>query len=383
MKKDNIESFINKGLNKHGDNFDYSLVKYVNSQTEVVLRCKKHDFIFKQTPNKHLTSKHSCPKCSNTYKPTAEEWIDKYAKPIHGNKYDYSNTIYENNKKHISIICHEKDENGLEHGLFIQTPHAHVNLKQGCPKCGKENSSKTQKMSFDEFKIKSNKKHKNKYKYITYTKINLHEKILIECPKHGLFEQMAYSHLSGQGCPECSNEQYISKLETELFEYIKSIYQGEIIRTYRKQKPYELDIFIPELNIGFEFNGLYWHCNKFKDNNYHFEKSKFFREIGIIIYHIYEDDWVHNNTKTKELLLKLLTNTLTIDDFNINLSENNIIVSLDVPIEKILIENNYVFNDFIEPDYMYVKKDKKVSKNNIKNTLNKIYNGGYIEYVRK
>ena len=35
----------------------------------------------------------------------------------------------------------------------------------------------------------------------------------------------------------------------------------------------EIDIYIPELNIGIEFNGLYWHCELFKNENYHLEKT--------------------------------------------------------------------------------------------------------------
>lgn len=49
-----------------------------------------------------------------------------------------------------------------------------------------------------------NEKHKNKYKYpnLKYTRSN--EKILIECDEHGLFTQLANSHVQGSGCPKCT-----------------------------------------------------------------------------------------------------------------------------------------------------------------------------------
>ena len=82
----------------------------------------------------------------------------------------------------------------------------------------------------------------------------------------------------------------VSIKEKELFEYISSIYSGEIIRSYRDGL--EIDIYLPELNIGFEFNGLYWHSEKYKDKNYHLDKTNHFKEKGIRIIHIWEDDCV-------------------------------------------------------------------------------------------
>jgi len=49
------------------------------------------------------------------------------------------------------------------------------------------------------------------------------------------------------------------------------------------------------LNLGFEFNGLYWHSDKFKDKWYHINKTNYFKERGIRIIHIWEDDWVFKN----------------------------------------------------------------------------------------
>jgi hypothetical protein len=77
--------------------------------------------------------------------------------------------------------------------------------------------------------------------------------------------------------------------EKELYEFINSIYNEEIIQSYRDGL--EIDIYLPDLNIGFEFNGLYYHSNKFRENNYHLNKTKHFDEKGIRIIHIWEDDW--------------------------------------------------------------------------------------------
>ena len=45
--------------------------------------------------------------------------------------------------------------------------------------------------------------HGDKYDYSKVEYINMHHKVLIICPVHGLFEQLPQPHLKGQGCPEC------------------------------------------------------------------------------------------------------------------------------------------------------------------------------------
>lgn len=95
--------------------------------------------------------------------------------------------------------------------------------------------------------------------------------------------------------------------ENNLFEFISKIYNGEIIRTYRDGR-LEIDIFIPNLKIGFEFNGLYWHSDLFKDKNFHKNKSDFFSGKGIRLIHIWEDDWDSKRSiiesQIKNLLMK-------------------------------------------------------------------------------
>ena len=59
---------------------------------------------------------------------TTEKWVEK-AQLVHGDKYDYTDTIYINSSTKLSIICEE-------HGEFEQYPANHLNTN-GCPKCGR------------------------------------------------------------------------------------------------------------------------------------------------------------------------------------------------------------------------------------------------------
>jgi len=96
-----------------------------------------------------------------------------------------------------------------------------------------------------------------------------------------------------------------SGLEIQLFKFIQSIYTNEIIQNFRIDRM-EIDIYLPDLNLGFEFNGVYWHSSLYKEKNFHIDKSKFFMERGIRIIHIWEDDWINKTEIIKSQIKNLL-----------------------------------------------------------------------------
>ena len=65
-KRLTTEDFIKKAREVHGDKYDYSKVKYVNTSTKVCIVCPEHGE-FQQTPNDHLGGK-GCPNCKGLTK---------------------------------------------------------------------------------------------------------------------------------------------------------------------------------------------------------------------------------------------------------------------------------------------------------------------------
>jgi len=144
---------------------------------------------------------------SNIIKNLPQDWKNwlfiQKAKITHENKYDYSKVVYKSNNTKVVIICpiHER---------FSQRPADHLN-KIGCPKCGKLNYLKKNRLSTQEFIKKAVKIHENKYDYSKIEYINHRTKITIVCPKHGDFQQTPNSHLKGRGCPHCGKLNYVNK----------------------------------------------------------------------------------------------------------------------------------------------------------------------------
>ena len=101
-----------------------------------------------------------------------------------------------------------------------------------------------------------------------------------------------------------------SGFEIQLQNFIKNNYTKTTILNPRNIiKPYEIDIYLPDLKLAFEFNGLFWHNELGKNNNYHLIKTELCEEQGIHLIHIYEDDWLYKSNIVKSRILNLLGQT--------------------------------------------------------------------------
>lgn len=127
-KRLTTEQFIMRGNKLHNFKYDYSCVVCNGTGNVVIIICKICDEVFSQTPNNHLNVGHGCPSCSTTKKLTTEEFKIK-SKKVHGNKYDYSYTIYNRACNKVSILCKLCDK------IFDQLPYNHFGKGYGCPSC--------------------------------------------------------------------------------------------------------------------------------------------------------------------------------------------------------------------------------------------------------
>jgi len=136
---------------------------------------------------------------------TTEEFVSR-AREIHGaNTYFYSSTKYVSAHKKVIITC-------PKHGDFLMTPanHTHLSKPQGCSECGNERVRKKLSSDVATFVSRAKLKHQDNEKPIyNYSKViykTARDRVIIICPKHGDFEQIAHHHLIGHGCPVCASE---------------------------------------------------------------------------------------------------------------------------------------------------------------------------------
>jgi len=234
--------FLKISKKVHNNKYDYSLVDYKNNDTKVRIACPIHgEFI--QMPNHHSQGA-GCPKCMYDDKKLNTEIFINRSKKSHNNKYDYSLVDYKGAYDKVKIIC-------PIHGEFYQKPCDHIDGYRCCPKCGG-----TLKSNTEDFIVKAKKIHRNIYDYSLVNYDLCTKYIQIICKKHGVFDQLPYQHLSGNGCPICNQ----SKGENIIMNFLSD---NNI--KYIPQKKFDgcknvnhlpFDFYLIDYNLCIEFDGI-------------------------------------------------------------------------------------------------------------------------------
>ena len=199
------KKFINKKL-------DFSNVEYKNNKTKVKVIChekfpngEEHG-AFEITPSQLLKNEEPCPYCSNGGRKDFR-YFEIMGSYLYKGKYDYSlaKEKYENAKIKVPIICHVKDKNGCEHGIFWQLPVTHL-CGESCPKCGRESANKKISYNDDVFRKKVKEMYGDLYDISDSKYIDSKTNVEIICFKHGKFTVTPAMLFSGHGCPKCGHE---------------------------------------------------------------------------------------------------------------------------------------------------------------------------------
>ena len=327
-KRWDTKKFIEESIKTHGDKYNYSKVNYINAMEKVCIICPEHGE-FWQTPTLHLSGQ-GCPKCVG--KNLSQEDIINKFKTIHGDKYNYSKVEYVGMHKKVCIIC-------SEHGEFWQTPSKHI-LGQGCGICGKRNKGIIRRLTNEEFIYKSKLIHGEKYDYSNINYITSHNKIELICPQHGIFTQYPYDHLQGHGCPRCGNIYSLGEMDIYSM-LVNELGKDNVIlhnRSILKNK--EIDIFIPSLNVGIEYNGLHWHSEQYgKTKWYHYDKTIECESKGVKLIQIFEDEYLNN----KELVFNKIKHILKIPKICPKImGRKTIVKEIDKNISKDFLNINHI-----------------------------------------
>lgn len=166
-----------------------------------------------------------------------------------------------------------------------------------------------------------------------------------------------------------------------LFYIIKNIFSDEEVIYDDKERisPYELDIFIPSINLALEYDGKHWHKNKKKDKI----KDNLCLEKNILLIRISENSRDYENDIKNQLIDNIsifnrykninkdeILNITSSDIYNyVNNNINNIDDILNI------IKKYKYYNDFINSEknlYQKLKRNKllkSLTKNLIKNRV--------------
>lgn len=116
------------------------------------------------------------------------------------------------------------------------------------------------------------------------------KKVSWKCPRGHVYSATILHRTSGSTkCPVCNSGRHTSFAEQALFFYVTKLYP-DAINSYKLifEKGMELDIYIPKIRLGIEYDGVYWHHNKASSIEREKRKHLICKENGIKLLRIRE-----------------------------------------------------------------------------------------------
>ena len=258
------------------------------SKSNIPIWCEAHREFFTQMAANHMSLGQGCPKCGDEIRRAKRVKADPVAdfRKVHGDTYDYSQMVYTNVQDKITIICRE-------HGPFEQKPNSHL-AGQGCPQCWENRRKAFGKARNESYQAayaeRAARVHEGAYSILRLPTA-AHDTVLLNCPKHGDFEQKAFSHLDGHGCPTCGSN--VSNAQKQITALIES-FGVEVARENRTVlDKLHIDVWVPSHGIGVEYHGSYWHTEA-RVGNKHREKWERAEKAGIRLIQIFDFEWLGN-----------------------------------------------------------------------------------------
>jgi len=151
----------------------------------------------------------------------------------------------------------------------------------GCPFCAGRKPSKGYNLAIvhpellNEWDYSKNTKPPEKYvPKSNYT-------VWWKCLKGHEWQSKINNRANGRNCPDCNIKS--SRAEMRILTELMTCFPNVMSR--KKVKGFEVDIFLPDLSIGIEYDGSYWHSDK---QDYDFKKQKALEAAGVRLLRVRE-----------------------------------------------------------------------------------------------
>lgn len=290
MKRFSRDEFV-KHLAKMAPDWEL-LGNYSNILTRTEFRHKKCGRKILKTPYIVVSKPNSCRFC-NAKKLAAPEAFYQAA----SKKKDYEVLGEYVNSRSKILIRHKVCGNEFEAvaGNFLKTD-------EGCPFCKAKTISKKRTWTHERF-LESIGERALEYEFLTEY-VDAHTPIKVRHCCGSEFEITPDSFLRGGRCKVCK----YSTGEGDLLRKLRKLTNYEIIQSERRILPNrsEIDLYIPDLKLGIEYDGLVYHTiehflgdnkrgwTKHKAIYRHLWKTEECAKRGIRLIHVFEDEWLEH-----------------------------------------------------------------------------------------
>jgi hypothetical protein len=273
--------WVEAATTTHGRLYDYSAAVFLGYGKPITIGCPTHGS-FSQGEHNHRNGA-GCPKCGTASRVEKRRMtfaqFELRASQLHEGFYTYTPAEISGNQTKVIITC-------PVHGEFSQRVDVHLR-GQGCKQCGYQRNGHQSQLGMSEFLRRAVEAHGDTYEYISGLS-GMHRNVSIKCRKHGVFRQTPHAHLRGAGCPRCANA--VSKGESELADFVRSLGVVVLANNRNVIAPYELDMYIPGHAVAIEYNGLWFHRDEVVGGKTR-KKWELCRDAGVTLIQVFEDEW--------------------------------------------------------------------------------------------
>jgi formylmethanofuran dehydrogenase subunit E len=321
------------------------------TQNEVEIKLKEYvEFLPFTYTGQHQKIMHKCPQCGKLKESQIVHILNgtvlcgdcsgkgkrtqkQAEKELQDLGIEYEPFVYKNNE---TTIRHKCSTCGIvKHNKFISL----INGKGlRCEKCGHDSTTKSQTRTQEESEIQLKELGIDFMPYV-YT-IGKETDISIRCKSCGKYFNTKFSHVvigNRRYCKHCNKS--TSEQENELKNFIKSL--NIEIQENVKVGGKEIDILIPSLQIGFEYNGSYWHNDINKPKTHHYDKATICQNENIRLIYIWDYEWLNNMEETKSYIKYQL------GVYDIITHDGSIIKDIVTPAERQVHLGLYIKNEKI------------------------------------
>jgi len=331
----NIKNYLSKGYNvKNGDSCLIDVKDLPKSSHQKIIAvceiCKTEKEIIyaKYIDNKNRHGYYGCKKCSNIKRENTslEKWgvsnyrktdeCEEKIKKTNLNRYGVEHTLSSKSIKN-KIKKTNLDKYGSEYPLSNKDVRNKIKITT-IKNWGVDHFSKTNQFYNLTYKNWKNQILEKLKKYdINDFELKKDRTIDIKCIDHDHYFNITSKNLYQRKeiqntilCTICNKiDDKISGQELVLKEFVFNNTDKQVLSNIKTIIGKELDIYIPELKLAFEYNGIYWHSDTYKDKNYHLNKTEECEKKGIKLFHIWEDDWLNKQSIVKSMILNKLAKT--------------------------------------------------------------------------
>ena len=96
------------------------------------------------------------------------------------------------------------------------------------------------------------------------------------------------------------------KMENEFYDFLKTIDFNILTNSRKIIPPKEIDFVLMSKKIGIELNGLFWHSDRYRNEQYHINKTLDAKNAGYKLVHIFEDEWMYKKEIVKSKIKRIL-----------------------------------------------------------------------------